>query len=146
MKSIRRKKVFTYFHDQAKLAGIFVLWAFILILTVVALFFVTYSNTSTQADSLPVHEQLFAKMLLIEQAQHMATMFGATVLAFLILMGGYIMIYTHRLTGPVYKLRKTLEEATANSAWPKPISFRKKDSFHDLAKAFNKYIETMKGS
>lgn len=146
MKLKRRKKVLTYFHVQAKLAGLFVLWAFILILTVVALFFVTYSQTSSQADGLPTHEQFFTKMLLVEQAQHMAVMFGATILAFLILMGGYILIYTHRLTGPIFKLKRTLEEAAATNTWPKPISFRKKDSFHDLAKAFNNFIESMKSS
>jgi len=140
----KRKKVLTYFPVQAKLAAVFVFWALILVIVILGLFFVTYVQSSHLADDLPTSEQYFAKMLLIEQSKSMAIMFGGVILLFLAIMGSYILIYTHRLTGPVYKMRRVLETAAESGEWPGRVTFRKKDAFQDLAKAFNAFTEKMK--
>lgn len=135
----------TDWRTQSNLAGIFVIWSLFLVLILVGLFFMNYASVSEQTAGLNIHDELVAQMLLVEQSRQLAIFYGAAILLFIMLMGFHVMVYTHRVTGPIYKLNKVMDEAIHNKQWPKrPLSFRSSDSFHELAQKFNQFVEAMK--
>jgi methyl-accepting chemotaxis protein len=140
----RRTRFITHFRQQAKLASVFVLWAVVLMLCLIGLFFVNYATISTETGSLVTHDQLVTKMFLVEQAFQLAWTFGSVMLIFVILMGLHVMAYAHRMTGPIFKMNRVLKNAAHNQDWPKPFKFRKGDAFHELADSFNHFVEVMK--
>jgi methyl-accepting chemotaxis protein len=48
-------------------------------------------------------------------------------------------LLSHRLGGPIYHLKKYLMDLAAGTIPPRPVRFRRKDFFHDLADAFNRF-------
>jgi len=48
---------------------------------------------------------------------------------------------SHRVAGPIYRMRRHLQEAAAGRA-PKPIRFRQGDYFQELADAYNEELIT----
>ena len=73
---------------------------------------------------------LFPRMLLI-------------VFAGMFAVGAIVILVVHRLAGPIYRLKKTLE-SIGEGALPAPIKFRKRDELHDLAAATNKMLTGLK--
>ena len=61
------------------------------------------------------------------------------LIIFMLSLGGILL--SHRIGGPVYRIREYLKGRVDGSVEPHPIHFRKGDFFHDLADAFNKYQE-----
>ena len=58
---------------------------------------------------------------------------------FMLSLGGVLL--SHRIGGPIYRIREHLKGLTDGSMQPHYVHFRKGDFFHDLADAFNKYQE-----
>lgn len=58
-------------------------------------------------------------------------------------IGAVVILVTHRLTGPIYRLKKTLR-SIGEGTLPAPIGFRKRDELHDLAAATNEMLTRLK--
>jgi ABC-type multidrug transport system fused ATPase/permease subunit len=140
----KRTKFITDWRQQSALAMVFVFWSVVLVLTLLGLFFINYASIRVDTGPLQMHDQLLARSLLVDQAKQLALTFGTTILVFIVLMAFYVMAYAHRMTGPVHKLNMILKKAADEQAWPKHLSFRKSDAFHELAKNFNHFVEAMK--
>jgi len=140
----RRTNFFSYFGVQAKLASVFLVW-FCLFLAVFGFIFVmNYQMASARTDGMSIHDQLLTRMLLIQQTKDLAFYYGLSACAYVLLVFAYLIVYSHRITGPIHKLNKLLLKSTHNREWPSPIKFRKNDAFTDLAKNFNSFIDIMK--
>lgn len=141
----QRKMVITDWKTQSNLAVMFVFWSLFLVLVLVGVFFVNYASVAKQTAGLNIHDELVAQMLLVEQSRQLAFFYGAAIFIFVALIGFYVLVYTHRITGPIYKLNKVMDEAIQNKDWPKaPLSFRSGDSFHEMAQKFNQFVDVMK--
>lgn len=140
----RRTKILSNFKVQSQLGLVFIFWSLSLIIVLAGLFFINYSNVSEGTNEMIIHDGLLTRSLLIEQASQLAIWYGAVVILFVVLMSVHVMIYAHRLTGPIFKLNKILDESIEKQEWPKAFGFRKADAFHDLAEKFTIFCETMK--
>lgn len=52
------------------------------------------------------------------------------------------LLLSHRIVGPIYKMRKYMKREAASSKRP-PLEFRKRDFFLDLAQDFNDYTNAI---
>ncbi len=52
-------------------------------------------------------------------------------------------IYSHRIAGPIYRVKRYLDIMALGKDVPPPISFRKHDEFKEIAESLNKVIEMM---
>jgi len=51
----------------------------------------------------------------------------------------------HRVSGPLYRLEKSIQEAAVSGKLPKtPIILREKDFYNGLAKAFNQLVDKIR--
>jgi hypothetical protein len=97
------------------------------------------SQTAMIEAGLPPHHPMFA--FLAEQEKTLGAVFviiAVIALAVGMTVGLWI---SHRVAGPIYRMRRHLEEAAAGRA-PKPIRFRKDDYFQELADAYNEELIT----
>jgi len=139
-----RKKFITHTGVQVKLAVIFVFWTFIFMLMLVGLFFINYASVSSDTNAMSIHDQLLTQMLLVSQARNLGLYYGGATLVFSLLIGFYVLVYSHRIVGPVHKMNLLLDKAIEKKEWPKPVKFRKSDAFHEFAEKFNRFVETMR--
>jgi sensor histidine kinase YesM len=92
-----------------------------------------------------IHDQLLTRKLLVDQSMDLAVWYGGSVLIFCVLLWIYMLVYVHRLTGPIYKLQQLLEKCTHNRSLPEyDLKFRKGDGFHELADKFNDFVQMLK--
>lgn len=63
-----------------------------------------------------------------------------TFLSFCMLCLAGVLI-SHRLGGPIYHLKKYIQDIITGAAMPRAVKFRKDDFFHDLAESFNRFQE-----
>jgi len=137
-----RLRVLTHGKTQIRLASLFVLWFVVFVIIFATIFFINFADLSSRTEGLRIHDQLATKMLLVEQSRDLALWYGGGALVFAILMWIYMMVYSHRLTGPIYKLERVLEKAIHNRQLPdKPLNFRQTDAFHEMARLFNEFVE-----
>lgn len=139
----RRMRFLTHSKVQLQFASMFLLWFVVLLATFVLIFFATFQAESLRTNDMQIHDQLITKMLLVEQIKHLALWYGLAAFFYIVLTCIYVLAFSHRMTGPVYKLTKILEKAAKDREWPKNITFRKTDAFPELAVAFNQYCEAM---
>jgi methyl-accepting chemotaxis protein len=59
---------------------------------------------------------------------------------FVLLTGGVLL--SHKIGGPLYQLRKYLNEIADDAVEPRKIRFRKSDFFQDIADSFNAFQES----
>ena len=52
-------------------------------------------------------------------------------------------IYSHRITGPIYRVKRYLDMMAQSNDLPPPISFREHDEFKEIADSINKVIEKL---
>lgn len=137
-----RFKVFTHRGTQFRLATTFLICFIFYSLIYAAIFLLNFSDVANQTDGMQIHDQLTTKMLLVLQAKQLAIWYGGASIAFGLLAWLFMVVYSHRLTGPVYKLEKVLENCIHNNDLPtKKLGFRKTDAFHELADIFNEFVE-----
>lgn len=139
---IRRWRVLTHRKVQFRLASVFLFWVVAFLAISACIYFLHFASAASRAEQLPLHDELLTKMLLVDQARELILLYGAAVILFLALIWIYLMVYAHRLTGPIYKLEKMLEHSIHNRQLPGPLKFRKSDAFHELAEKFNAFVET----
>ncbi|TVQ78921.1 MAG: hypothetical protein EA369_05905 [Bradymonadales bacterium] len=143
----RRLKVVTHGKEQTQIASVFLFWFMVFALVITSLYFLNYAEVASRADDMPIHDRLLTQMLLLEQAKDFAIWYGGAVLAFCALLWVYMLVYVHRLTGPVYKLQRLLDECSQTGRLPDTdLKFRKNDGFHELAARFNTFVRSLKDS
>jgi hypothetical protein len=82
----------------------------------------------------PTH--VFFKFLR-EQQRTMDLIFGVTALLTLITIVGFGLFLSHRVAGPLYRLKQYLTEAPVDADAQAPLKFRDGDYFPDVAEAIN---------
>ncbi len=137
----RRLRFLTHSQVQLRLATTFAIYFFAFMAVMTFIFLFNFASLSERAESLPIHDQLLTKILLVDQGRNLAFGYGLAVSLYCFLMWAYLLIYSHRLTGPIYKINKTLEKALDAKEWPSPITLRKSDAFHELAETLNRFLE-----
>ena len=65
------------------------------------------------------------------------TLFGITMLVSFIICFILGIVISHRIAGPLIKLRKHFEQIALDEKNDKPISFRENDYFKELAESYN---------
>lgn len=140
----RRLKFLTHSKVQFQLATTLIIWFFVLVTIFAFIFFQNFKLASQRTDGMSIHDQLLTKTLLVEQTKDLAVWYGAIFLAYIVLTWAYVVVFSHRMTGPVYKMTKLLERAAENKEWPGKFTLRNSDAFPQLATAFNHFVEVMK--
>lgn len=139
-----RWRVLTHKRVQIQLASIFLLWFVVFIAGTATIFMVSFSSVSDRTKDMLIHDKLLTNMLLVEQTKQLALYYGLATLVYLILAWSYVLVYSHRLTGPVYKLTRIIDKAIHNKTWPDRITLRKTDAFPELAQKWNELVKIMK--
>ena len=97
------------------------------------------SQSAMVEAGVPLHHPMY--LFLAEQMNTLRVVFGIIgVLALCVGMGVGLWI-SHRVAGPIYRMRRHLQEAAAGRA-PQPIRFRQGDYFQELADAYNEELIT----
>lgn len=69
----------------------------------------------------------------------MLPVIGLTLVASVVITGIFVMFYSHKMAGPVYRMTKCLNDANEGKL-SEEIVLRKNDEFQELADACNKII------
>lgn len=140
-----RFKVVTHKDVQFRLATAAMLWFLVFAAALAALFFFNYVHIAERTQDLNIHDELVTRMLLVQQAKELAFWYGGSIFVFMVLIWFYLTVYSHRLTGPIYKFEKMLEKCIHNKSLPeRELKFRKTDAFHGMADLFNQFVETIR--
>jgi hypothetical protein len=141
----RRHQFVTHRRVQFRLASVFILWFVVFLAAFGFLYFLNFSIAIGRTDYMTVHDRILAKSLLVDQALDLALWFGGALVAFVTLVWIYLVVYSHRITGPIYKLENLLKTAVSEEKVPDfELSFRKHDAFHSLAKDFNAFVNMIR--
>ncbi|MFN4216789.1 MAG: hypothetical protein ACK4HQ_05265 [Brevinematales bacterium] len=64
---------------------------------------------------------------------------------YLILIAVFGIFISHKMAGPIYRIKKTLDEASEGKIDIKTLEFRlrKQDELHDLVKSFNRFLNKL---
>ena len=137
----RRVRFLSNRRVQFRLASVFLMWLLAFLSIFGFIFYMNFAMFSERTAAMNIHDQLLTKLLLVEQSKTLALWYGLAILAYIFLMFSYVLVYSHRLTGPIDKITKIFEKAAESGEFPKKIILRKSDSFTELADAINKFIE-----
>jgi signal transduction histidine kinase len=102
-----------------------------------------YAYNASRSEGLPIHEQLMVKTILLKQTRELGLLYGVSAFGYIAFVFVHLFVYSHRLTGPVFKLNQIMKKAIESKEWPRHVSFRKADAFKELASTFNEFVETM---
>ncbi|MCK4917008.1 MAG: hypothetical protein KAI91_06115 [Candidatus Omnitrophica bacterium] len=69
----------------------------------------------------------------------MQILIGLFIVSFLVMI--LAIIYSHRIAGPIYRVKRYLDMMAESNDLPPPISFREYDEFKEIADSVNKVIE-----
>jgi methyl-accepting chemotaxis protein len=136
-----RRKILTHRAVQIRLASVCLLWLLAFAAVFGFIFLLNYEFSSGRTEMMMIHDQLLAKVILLDQSRQLLIWYGFAALVYFILLWCYLIVYSHRLTGPIYKITQTLQKAAESGEFPPKISFRRHDAFPELAKAFNQLLE-----
>jgi nitrogen fixation/metabolism regulation signal transduction histidine kinase len=139
---IKRKKRLIEPRFQATV----VLYSFALSLISLVVFYAGYCISfyrliDAGIDGVDVERNLSLFHTLSQQAAEISTVFIGTSVISLIVNVIFGIIFSHRLVGPLYRL-KTHLSLCADQHTLKKVSFRKKDYFQDVADSFNQFTDT----
>lgn len=102
------------------------------------LFFWKFADYGKQAGLSPDH--IFFKFLQTQQSQ-MDQIFAGTVIVVCAMLIAYGLIYSNRIAGPIFQLRKYLL-AYSRGKTEAPIHFREADLFPELGPLVNEALQT----
>ena len=139
-----RWRVLTHKKVQVQLASLFLIWFAVFIVGAALLFLISFSTASDRTQGMLIHDKLVTNMLLVEQTREIAMYYGFATAAYVLLAWAYVIVYSHRLTGPVYKITKMMNEAIEKKTWPDEVHFRTSDAFHEMADTFNRLMASLK--
>lgn len=69
---------------------------------------------------------------------------GITLVLSIFITGIFVLLYSHKIAGPVYKITRCLEQLEKRGVPPEKITLRESDEFRELADAYNKVVDNMK--
>jgi len=78
-----------------------------------------------------------------QQKNTMMTVFGVTSAVVFVTLTVLGLVFSHRIAGPLYRMQRHLQETAGR---PKPVQFRKRDFFPELADAYNAQFGGKKAS
>lgn len=99
-------------------------------------------NQQGKALGLPGDHVYF--QFIAEQQGEMNVIFGITAGVTFVLMGVIGLIMSHRVAGPMYRLKKHLT-SVADGETLADVNFRKNDYFPEVADAYNKQLARFRG-
>ncbi|URA10230.1 HAMP domain-containing protein [Thermospira aquatica] len=67
---------------------------------------------------------------------------------YLVLIAVFGLFISHKMAGPIYRIKKTLDEATEGKIDIKTVEFRlrKQDELHDVVKSLNRFLDKINKS
>ncbi len=138
MARFRRKR---YLINKPVQLGYFGLTAWFICLGILLVGSITYYFTlSTIINEIEVTAPAFDTVETVSRINLILQKKLAMVFAGLIIIAGILVIlYLHRVVGPVFRIERTLREVSEGKPFI-PIKLRKKDSFKSLAEAINECI------
>jgi len=80
--------------------------------------------------------------LLMWELKFLITIIGVTFFCFFIAVSVLGVLFSHRIAGVIYNLRRTCNDIAKGK--DRELKFRKKDEFRDFADDFNKMIRSLK--
>ena len=81
----------------------------------------------------------------MDKVKAIAPVVGLTLILSVVITGIFVLIYSHKIAGPVCKITKCLEQMEKGQTLEK-INLRESDEFRELAEAYNKAVSNMKTS
>ena len=79
----------------------------------------------------------------MDKVKAIAPVVGLTLILSVVITGVFVLIYSHKIAGPVCKITKCLEQMEKGQTLGK-INLRESDEFRELADAYNKAVDNMK--
>lgn len=138
MARIRRKK---YLINKPVQIGYFGLTAWFICLGILLVGSITYYYTlDTIISEIQITSPAFDAVEAVNRINLILQKKLAVVFAVLIVIAGILVIlYLHRVVGPVFRIEKTLQEIKEGKPFV-PIRLRRNDSFKSLAEAINSFV------
>lgn len=138
MRKIRRKR---YLINKPVQIGYFGLTAWFICLGILLVGSITYYFTlNTIISEIEISSPAFDTVELVSRINLILQKKLALVFVGLIVVAGILIIlYLHRVVGPVFRIEKTLLDISRGEPFS-PIKLRKKDSFKSLAEAINVFV------
>lgn len=138
----KRFNYFIYPRFQLKTIGFLLLAILMVSLIYLAGFFYFIKSLHELGQSIGLHENHpFFQFLKMQQSKIIFIYIvstSAVALAFAV----FSIIITHKIAGPIVKLKNYLQEKGKNTQEPlEKIEFRKGDFFRDVADEFNEFVE-----
>lgn len=140
---IRRKQILTHRGIQIRLASYAVLGLLVFVVLYGIIFMYTYRLGSQETELMAIHDQLLTKTILVSHSQNLLLWYGLGALVYFAGLWIFIIRYSHRMTGPIFKLVQILDRATEENKLPEKLQFRKGDAFTDLEQSFNAFIDSL---
>ena len=82
----------------------------------------------------------------MDKLKAIAPVVGITLVVSIFITGLFVLYYSHKISGPVYKITNCLEQMGKNGSPYEKITLRESDEFRELADAYNKAVDNMKSS
>lgn len=95
-----------------------------------------YGGTDYESEIILVPRQEIVKPIIIESLV-------ISGIAGILIVGLFMIFYTHRIAGPICRLKECMEKVSRGNFEGK-LKFRKIDEFKDLAEVFNRMVENIK--
>ena len=80
----------------------------------------------------------------MDKVKAIAPVVGITLIVSIFITGIFVLLYSHKIAGPVCKITKCLEQMGKNGSPSEKINLRESDEFRELADAYNKAVDNMK--
>ena len=124
-------------------------WALLVLVTNAATCLITVGLVKYQDRQMPgqyfyTMDKLEASPVIVDPVvvKRQDIIFPALLIALIVGMGASVMagvLYSHRLAGPLYRIRRTLSEVQEGKPL-RPIVLRKNDEFKELAEDLNGFL------
>jgi HAMP domain-containing protein len=103
-----------------------------------------YSYVADSYDFILRHSSLSQEVIDDRHRELFVLWVSLTVLSLLVILGIAIwtLVLTHRATGPVYHMRRVMEEIRSGNVAAR-VRLRKKDEFQELAASFNAMMDEL---
>ena len=139
MKKKIRKKIFVNFPIQYKIAALTIVG---IVLPTAIMFVLLAAIISTLIQTTQVSDELvYSALMFITNKIYVILGFGFC--GIILLFAAWSSIFMHRITGPLYRFEKILDDFLNGKDLQK-VKFRKHDYYSSLAEKFNKTVEKIK--
>lgn len=103
-------------------------------------YFFTQENYALLVDMVDMTEQ--AKNLLHSELNHITFYLLLCSFVFITILCLWSIVLSHRIAGPIYKMKKTMRSIIAGNHQER-LYFREKDEFQELPQLFNEMLDSL---